>query len=180
MTAAALPADCFLEPIRVATQEEEEQSTWSRNTPGAFWVWRCKAKGPGCKGEVVVPRVAVERGDQKSCGCRVRQLAAARGKALAANGQLFKKRQASIVLGERDGRPVVNGKQKKPLTNAQYDIVKALVVAGKFGLSKDQLDAKSGRGDALKTLRRLVSADSDWAAVVVFPGVKGQGYRVKL
>jgi hypothetical protein len=105
-------------------------------------------------------------------------LASQRNKDLARNGRLFRKRLPAIVVGERGARPVVNGKEKRPLTDAQFDIVKALLKAGSLGLSRDQLDKESGRGDALKTLRRLADSDADWAAVIKFPGVKGGGYHM--
>src|SRR5262249_4389430 len=83
-----------------------------------------------------------------------------------------------VVLHGPGERPTACGPDKVPLTRAQYDTVKALLDAGPAGLSKDQLDHKSGHGDARKILKRLAESDSDWAAVVHFPGKPGGGYRI--
>jgi hypothetical protein len=80
------------------------------------------------------------------------------------------------LLGE--GRPVrLFGKEKPPLTVAQYDVVKALIEAGPRGLTKDELELKSGRGGARKTLRLLLD-DPDWSRVVAMAGKTGQRYRI--
>jgi hypothetical protein len=69
------------------------------------------------------------------------------------------------------------GKEKPPLTVAQYDVVKALIEAGPRGLTKDELELKSGRGGARKTLRLLLD-DPDWSRVVAMAGKTGQRYRI--
>lgn len=76
-------------------------------------------------------------------------------------------------------QPVVNGNVKPHLTQAQHEILTALLEAGGRGLSKDELDEKSGRTDSRKYLQKLAN-DPDWAAVIVFPGQKGRGgYRLR-
>jgi hypothetical protein len=75
-------------------------------------------------------------------------------------------------------QPEVNGKRKRTLTRAQYDAVGALIRAGENGLTKDELDRKSGHGDARKTLKRLAENDRDWRKVLSFPGTTGKGYRI--
>lgn len=84
----------------------------------------------------------------------------------------------SVLLFDRHGRPVVNGTEKPTLTNAQYDVVLALLQTGDKGLTKDELDRESRRGDARKILKRLSDADSDWQSVISFPGTTGKGYRI--
>jgi hypothetical protein len=84
----------------------------------------------------------------------------------------------SVILFGRDGGPVVKGSEKSKLTNSQYDVVLALLRTGEKGLTKDELDRKSGHGDARKILKRLSERDSDWASVISFPGTTGMGYRI--
>jgi hypothetical protein len=83
-----------------------------------------------------------------------------------------------VVLGSRDEFPIVCGHTKGPLTRAQYDVVQALLEAGERGLSKDELDRKSKHGDARKILKRLAASDTDWKAVIHFPGKPGRGYGI--
>jgi hypothetical protein len=83
-----------------------------------------------------------------------------------------------VVLRGRSEGPRVLGREKQPLSQAQYDVVKALLDADGRGLSKDELDRKSGHGDARKILKRLADADPDWAAVIHCPGKTGGGYRI--
>jgi len=72
----------------------------------------------------------------------------------------------------------VNGKRKPILTAARYDAVQALIEAGETGLTKDQLDNKSGHTDARKLLKALADDDPDWAEAILFPGTTGKRYRV--
>jgi hypothetical protein len=74
---------------------------------------------------------------------------------------------------------MVQGKRKPALTNAAYDVVRALICAGENGLTKDALDHESKHGDARKIMRRLADGDRDWKAVLVFPGKPGRGYRIR-
>ncbi len=83
-----------------------------------------------------------------------------------------------VVLRGPGECPTVRTVEKRPLTLAQYDVVKALLDAGERGLGKDELDRKSGHGDARKVLKRLAESDSDWEAVIHFPGRSGGGYRI--
>lgn len=86
--------------------------------------------------------------------------------------------QRVVLRGLSEG-PIVCGKEKAPLTPAQYDVVKALLDAGDRGLSKDELDHKSDRGEARKILKRLADSDEDWKAVIPFPGKAGGRYRIR-
>lgn len=81
----------------------------------------------------------------------------------------------------KDGKGViVNGERlKDPLTDAQYDVVCALVEAGANGLTKDQLDRKSNHGDSRKVLGRLANKkDPDWGTVIRLAGRPGGHYRI--
>ncbi len=84
-----------------------------------------------------------------------------------------------VVLGAPGERPLVLGREKRLLTLAQFDVVKALLDAGERGLSKDELDRQSKHGDARKTMKRLADSDPDWKAVLHFPGRTGGGYRIR-
>ena len=84
----------------------------------------------------------------------------------------------SVLLFDRHDRPVVNGTEKPTLTNAQYDVVLALLETGDKGLGKDKLVRESCRGGARKILKRLSDTDSDWQSVISFPGTAGKGYRI--
>jgi hypothetical protein len=73
--------------------------------------------------------------------------------------------------------------RKKRLTQAQFNVVKALLEAGESGLSKDELECICDPGnetchDGRKILNRLIKKDSDWARVIQKPGIKGRGYRI--
>ncbi|MFT5528138.1 MAG: hypothetical protein ACI9HK_006126 [Pirellulaceae bacterium] len=63
-------------------------------------------------------------------------------------------------------------------TSAQYDVVLALLNASDKGLTKDELEKNSKHGDSRKILKRLAEKDSDWNAVISFPGSTGMGYRI--
>ncbi len=71
----------------------------------------------------------------------------------------------------------VLGQEKPPLTDAQYDVVKALLEAGEKGLSKDSLTLV--RRDARGILLRLKKKDDDWDTVILMPGQSHGGYRLK-
>jgi hypothetical protein len=88
-------------------------------------------------------------------------------------------REPAVVLRGQGASPIVLGREKKPLTTAQYDAVTALCDAGEQGLTKDQLNRKSGHGDSRKTLRRLADRDEDWRAVLQFAGATGRRYRIR-
>jgi len=81
------------------------------------------------------------------------------------------------LFSEADG-PEVNGKKKATLSTAGYNVVLAILNAEGKGLTKDQLDAKSGHGDSRKILKRIADGDQDWAAAIQFPGKPGCGYRI--
>lgn len=76
------------------------------------------------------------------------------------------------------GDPVkILGKEKPPITTAQYNVVKVLLEAGSIGLSKDELVKKSGHEGALKTLKGLAKED-DWKKVISLAGKAGMRYRI--
>jgi integrase len=82
-----------------------------------------------------------------------------------------------VTLTDREVPPIVLGRKKKRLTRPGYRVVKALLEAGPDGLSKPQLLRICG--DALGVLRRLSKSDSDWKAVIHFPGKDGiRHYRI--
>src|SRR5262249_22497142 len=84
----------------------------------------------------------------------------------------------AVILIGLDRNPIVLGKEKKRLTEAKYDVVKALLDADR-NLSKDELDRKSGRSEARKHLKDLAKSDPDWEAVIEFPSVYGAGYGIR-
>jgi hypothetical protein len=109
---------------------------------------------------------------------RLDQLVCAEACAVADERSAVPKGRRRVMLRGPGDRPIVNSVEKRPLTLAQYDVVKALLEAGERGLSKDELDRKSKHGDARRILKRLAESDSDWKAVISFPGLPGGGYRI--
>ena len=87
-------------------------------------------------------------------------------------------RPAPVTLAGRDAMPTVGGRAKPRLSNAQYDVVLALLDAGDAGLNLDALLEKSGHNDARGILRRLKDSDPDWGDVIHFGGKPGGGYRI--
>jgi hypothetical protein len=83
-----------------------------------------------------------------------------------------------VKLCGRDEGPIVYGVRKKRLTPARYDIIKALLEADR-NLTKDQLDSKSGRTEARKTLKKLFDSDKDWAKAIILPEGPGTGYGIR-
>jgi hypothetical protein len=77
-------------------------------------------------------------------------------------------------------QPIIDGKKKEILTKARYNVVQALLEAGESGLSKDDLDKKSGHSDAHKLLKAVANIDADWKKVIYLPGRGGMGkhYRI--
>lgn len=73
-------------------------------------------------------------------------------------------------------KPIVLGRQKKPLTGARYLVVKALLDAGEAGLSKAELETLCG--DAVNVLKRLADSDPDWKMVIKLAKKKGNRYRI--
>jgi len=84
-----------------------------------------------------------------------------------------------VELHGRGEPPIVRGKRKEsPLTKGQYDVVGLLLTAGENGLTKDDLVTNSSHADARGILRRLADSDSDWRAVIKFPGKPWGRYRI--
>lgn len=99
--------------------------------------------------------------------------------ASTATAQPVVKSEQVALFGPGD-QPKIGTQRKPPLSRAAYDVVFALIQAGKDGLTKDQLDTQSNHGDARKIMKRLADGDDDWAAVLVFPGKAGRGgYRIQ-
>lgn len=85
----------------------------------------------------------------------------------------------SVLLFGRGDQPIVNGKKKPTLTDARYNVVFTLLNVGDDGLTKDELDGKSGHPDARKLLKAVAEIDLDWEAVISFPGSAGKRYRIR-
>lgn len=83
------------------------------------------------------------------------------------------------MLGGPDQKPVVLGRPKKPLPPVKYLVVKTLLEAGEAGLSKPDLEARTGKAEAVKHLRLLRDSDDDWKAVIVMAGSPGNRYRIR-
>jgi hypothetical protein len=91
-------------------------------------------------------------------------------------GRLPDDQAGPVVLRSRREPPTVLGlPRKKPLTFAEYNVVKALLGAGRDGLTTPELHAASGHAQPDKILRKLIEKDSEWAKVIQFPGAKGRG-----
>jgi hypothetical protein len=86
--------------------------------------------------------------------------------------------RVGVTLGSLDDFVWVNRLKKPPLSAAKYRVVRALVDAGAPGLSKGQLDDRSGCTDARKHLKELAAGDPDWKAVIIFPGKSWGRYRI--
>ena len=107
---------------------------------------------------------------------------------LKLNGVIFAQVQSpeaqsdSVALFGQGKEPIVDGKRKKPLTRAGYNVIYALIEADERGLTKDTLVTASGHTDARGVLKRIIGArtnrDVDWDNVISFPGKTGGRYRV--
>ncbi len=76
-------------------------------------------------------------------------------------------------------QPMVKGKLKPTLTTKRYNTVQALIEAGENGLTKDELDRKSGHVEARKALSDMAKEDDGWRAVIIMPGATGKRYRIR-
>ena len=76
-------------------------------------------------------------------------------------------------------KPKVNGKYKKTLTAKRYNTVQALIQAGENGLTKDELDKKSGHTEARKALADMAKKHADWGAAIIMPQETGKRYRIR-
>jgi len=85
---------------------------------------------------------------------------------------------AAIALGEAGESPVVFGKQKSPLSAAKYEVIKTLLAASPAGLSKNELESRSKKADAVKYLRQIRNIDKDWNAAIIMAGKSWQRYRI--
>lgn len=82
----------------------------------------------------------------------------------------------AVKLARRGEPCYVLGKQKRPLTDAQYSVIQALQEAGEDGMSKDALEAV--RPSARRILKNL-RCDADWANVIIMPGQTNGRYRIR-
>jgi hypothetical protein len=83
-----------------------------------------------------------------------------------------------VRLNGQEQRPTVDGIPKKRLSQAQYNVLQALLESNDEGLSLDQMRRKSGHMDAPGILNRLAKSDPDWDSVISMAGIPGAGYRV--
>ncbi len=81
-----------------------------------------------------------------------------------------------VILGHPGDPCMVRGKQKPALTDGRHAVVAALIEAGDGGLGKDALEAI--RPSARRMLEDL-SADSDWAEVIVMAKATNGRYRLR-
>ena len=82
----------------------------------------------------------------------------------------------SVVLRGPHSRPMVNGHEKKVLTQTRYDLVKKIILTGEDGMTKDEMERHySGARRILKSVREQ---DKDWADVIKMAGKTGGGYRI--
>jgi hypothetical protein len=86
---------------------------------------------------------------------------------------------ASVQLRGPEGRPLVCGVEKPPLSPGAYSIVGALLKAYPGGLTKVELERDGDKTDPHKWLAKL-SADPDWERAIHRPG-RGvrDGYRIR-
>ena len=92
----------------------------------------------------------------------------------------LERQKAAVIIGSRNEPPIVLNEPKPILTTGQYDVVRALLNAGRDGLSKSELGEFSGHPTtALKILRNLKNSDPGWAKVIIFPQARQRGgYRI--
>jgi len=91
--------------------------------------------------------------------------------------QPAKSERVQLFRQNHDPVALIDGKPASPLTEAQYNVVQTLLEAGENGLTKDELDRRSGHTDARKILGRLADKQ-DWAQVIPLPGTSGKRYRI--
>src|SRR5687767_6366999 len=93
-----------------------------------------------------------------------------------------RQKSARVHLGGRNEPPTIDGRQKRVLTPAAYDVISALLRAKSVGcprLPEPELVSQGKDTDARKILTALADSDSDWKAVILFPnGLKGAGYGI--
>jgi hypothetical protein len=83
-----------------------------------------------------------------------------------------------FVLGDRDVRqPIVNGVRQRRLTEAQFDVMKAVRDAAPDVLTKEGLIDKSGHQDAVGVLRRLLHDEPVYRTLMALSGRERKGYR---
>lgn len=81
-----------------------------------------------------------------------------------------------ISIGDPGMPSMVDGKAKRPLTDAERAVVGALLEAGDAGLAKDSLEkVRSSARRILKELRK----DADWARAILMPGRTNARYRLR-
>lgn len=84
----------------------------------------------------------------------------------------------NVKLFGRKDQPIIKGNLQGVLTKPRYDVVFALLKAGKYGLTKDQLTENSKHEDARKILDNLRKTKSDWKSVIRMAKKAGKHYRI--
>ena len=87
-------------------------------------------------------------------------------------------KRPAVELNDREQSPRVLGDSVPKLTDAQYDVVRALLEAGPEGLNKDDLDEESRHPDARKILGRLAKKKV-WRGAIVMAEGSGLKYRLR-
>jgi plasmid maintenance system antidote protein VapI len=101
-------------------------------------------------------------------------------------GRPRRKHQAVILAEEKPSnpapwkrQPIVRGLVKPVLTEKQYRVIKALLVAGSEGLTGAELRIKSGVPGCLRILKDLKSSDYQWDSVIHYPGRGNINYIIE-
>lgn len=84
----------------------------------------------------------------------------------------------AVELRGTHEQPIVFGEPQPKLGHARYAVVKALLAAGKQGLSKSELERKSGKNDAVKYLRNVRKLSSAWEKAIMMAGKSWNGYHI--
>jgi hypothetical protein len=83
-----------------------------------------------------------------------------------------------VELRGKDRNPLVVGQLVDKLSDAEYDVIDALVRAGEIGLSLRELETWSQRKDPTKALRRLKYSSPLWSCVIRFAARPRGRYRL--
>lgn len=125
-----------------------------------------------------IPKIKVPTPQPRLCNPNVR--ANVDAKVLATLDKAIKRLANSvppIVLNGPLNPPVIYGKPK-PVTAAEYNVLKALLDAGSAGLAKDLLASNSGHEGAVNILKRLAKKGDGWDRLIALPKTKNRGYRL--
>src|SRR5262249_10243169 len=78
-------------------------------------------------------------------------------------------KRSSVELRGREVRPIVFGKELRPLTDAEFNILTSLIGVFPDGMSGSELATKSGHPDAVRTLKKLKNK-AGWTKAIATPG----------